>query len=332
MSSIPPDQIKKILNKNGIPEPIEYDISLDSINSFGGEETVREIYSSMAAYNKMLKERITFITPKLTHVIPFTRENLYLICAYSGSGKSTIAANVSYSLWKEGKKTLVISNEESSHDIIMRIACIDQGVNFNDYKKGNMPILVQKQCTALFPDIMNYVKVMDVNFQSGATTSVEGVKKMLETVKSADFSCVMIDYWQLIKRSDNNPGAKTYDVLNDLRIWLGQYIKRSNIPIVMFAQLHSMAKRQNKDLDSRIKHCPDIYEPSTVVIEAVPNWENKTTDIIIHKDRFGFSGQQLTIAFDKGRFVDVDEDVLRKIQETKAAELDQKISEEKLTI
>lgn len=155
---------------------------------------------------------------------------------------------------------------------------------------------------------------------------------MLETVKDADFSCVMIDYWQLIKRSETNPGAKTYDVLNDLRIWLGQYIKRSNIPVVMFAQLHSVGKRQNKDLDSRIKHCPDIYEPSTVVMEVIPNWEDKTSEIVIHKDRFGYAGQKMIVAFDKGRFVDIDDDVLRKIQEKKAEELDSKISEEKPSV
>ena len=325
MASIPPEMINSIIKKKNLPSPEDVNISIDEINSFGDQESINSMHGNMRSYRKMLNERITFISHKLSEVIPFARENLYLICAYSGSGKSTIAANVSYTLWKEGKKTLVISNEESKEDVLMRISCIEHGVSFNDYKKGKMPNALYKQCAMLMADIAQYVKVLDVNYKNGLTTSVEGVKNMLEAVNGHDFSCVMIDYWQLIKRSNAQPGAKAYDILNDLRIWLGQYIKRANLPIVMFAQLHSLGKRQNKDLDSRIKHCPDIYEPSTVVIEAIPDWENKTTDFLIHKDRFGFAGAKITMAFDHGRFVDLDDNTLQKIREAKAAELSDKI-------
>jgi len=230
--------------------------------------------------------------------------NLYFICAYFCNGKSTVAANISYPLWQQGKKILIISNEESKQDVLFRISCLHLGLNFNDYKKGRMDITTIKSVIALFPVISGFVKIKDVNYRDGFTTKSEGVNNLLETIKDADYSCVMIDYYQLIKYSSADKSADSYRVLDDLRIWLGQYIKRANLPVVLFAQLHSIGKRNNKDLDSRIKDCPVIYEPSTVVIEVIPNFDEMSSDFIIHKDRFGLAGKHIMCGFEKGRFID----------------------------
>jgi len=323
LATIPSDIINKIMKE--APAEENMDVSLEELDSFGNQASIKKMFKSIKSYNSMLEEKITFVNDDLTAAIPFTKENLYLMCAYSGSGKSTVAANVSHPLWKQGKKSLVISNEESEQDIMFRIACLELGHNFNEYKKGRMPKTLQKECMVLFPEIAKYVKVVDVNYRGGITTKVEGVKNILEMIKDKDFSCAMIDYYQLIKRSNANPNAGSYDILNDFRIWLGQYIKRANIPIVVFAQLHSLGKRNNKDLDNRIKHCPDIYEPSTVVVEIVPNFEDHTSDFIIHKDRFGFAGMKITCGFDRGRFVTLDADAMARISHHKIDAIEDKV-------
>jgi predicted ATP-dependent serine protease len=310
MANLPDEVVKKMLAKYDAPEAGDTEVSFDELESFGSEESLKTMFTSIANYNQMLKEKITFINPALSKAIPFTRENLYLICAYTGSGKSTIAANVSHPLWKQQKKSLVISNEESEQDVLFRIGCLELGFNFNDYKKGIMPLSQQKEVAILFKDIAKYVKVVDVNFREGLTTKLEGIINILEKVKDKDYSCVMIDYFQLINKTTKDQNASTYAVLNNLRTYLGRYIKSSNIPVVVFAQLHSIGKRNNKDLDSRIKHCPEILEPSTVVVEVVPNFDDKTSEFIIHKDRFGLSGHKVTCAFDRGRFVYVNPEEL----------------------
>lgn len=318
------EALAAILNKRGgdiEAKQAALKVSLEEIDSFGNNDSIRHMFTGIAKYNKMLQERIIFVNNSLTAAIPFTRENLYLICAYTGSGKSTIAANISYPLWKQGKKTLVISNEESEQDVLFRIACLELGYNFNDYKKGMMDSVQMKQCAHLFPEIAKYVKVLDVNFKDGLTTRLEGVKNALMAVKQADYACAMIDYYQLVQYSVEDKTRSRYDVLNDLRIWMGQYIKNSNIPIVMFAQLHSIGKRNNKDLDSRIKECPAVLEPATVVLEVVPNFDDRTSEFIIHKDRFGLAGQKITCAFDKGRYVNMSEEHKRQIAEDKLKKL-----------
>ena len=328
MAQINQDKIDKILNqsyKKSPQEQVDLDIQYSDIDNIGNKEDIIAMIKNVAKYNNMLKESITFINNDLTALIPFTKENLYLICGYSGNGKSTIAANVSYPLWQEGKKSLVITNEESREDVYFRIACLHLGYNFNGYKKGTMPATQQKECVLLFHSIAAYVKVADVNFKYGdienATATIEGVKALMSSVKNSDYSCVMLDYYQLIKKSINKPDTSSYEALNDFRIWLGQFMKRAEIPIVIFAQLHSLGKRNNKDLDSRIKHCPDIYETSTVVIEVVPNFEESTSDFAIVKDRFGFAGKRITCAFEKGRYVNLSQDAIGKIRDQKVTDM-----------
>lgn len=281
----------------------DVEVSLSEIDSFGDNESLLRMARSIDSYNKMLNQSITLVNDSLTATIPFTRENLYLFCAFTGSGKSTVAANISYPLWKQGKKTLVISNEESEQDVIFRIGCLELGYNFNDYKKGKMPTDKQHELMELFKEITKYVKVIDVNAKEGITRKVEGIKAYLNAVKTADYCCVMIDYYQLIQSSLKDPSKTTYEVLNDLRVWLGQYIKSSNVPVVLFVQLYSIGKKGGvKDIDARIKECSAIVEPATVIIEVVPDFETKTSSFIIHKDRFGEAGKRIVCPFDKGRF------------------------------
>ena len=331
MSKLTPEQIQAALNptpskkKSNIvgieEETIDVSVSFDEIDSFGDRDSIKEMYTDIANYNRMIQERITFINPALTAAVPFTRENLYLICAYTGNGKSTIAANISRPLWKEGKKVLVIANEESKQDVLFRIASLELGYNFNDYKKGTMPMAHQKECAKLFPDISKYVKVLDVTYKNGLTTKFEGIKNALEAVKKSDYSAVMIDYFQLIRYKVGDPQASTYKVLDDLRIYIGKYIKESNIPVVLFAQLHSMAKRNNVELDSRIKECPGIIEPSTVILEVIPDFENKTTSFVIKKDRFGFQGMRIECAFDRGKYVEITPEHIEATKQQKISKL-----------
>jgi len=313
------DMIKAILGK-GKPDA-DLSVSLDEVDSFGNMDSVKEMFVDIGKYDQMLRERMVFINTALTAAIPFTRENLYLICAYTGNGKSTVAANISYPLWKQGKKILVLSNEEGKQDVLFRIGCLELGLNFNDYKKGLMSAEQKKQVMVLFPEIGKCVKVLDIGFKGGLTTKLEGIKNALEAVRNQDYSCAMIDYYQLIQYSVEDKTRSRYDVLNDLRIWFGQYIKTSNIPIVVFAQLHSIGKRNNKDLDSRVKECPAILEPSTVVLEVIPNFDDSTSEFVLHKDRFGLAGHRIMCGFEKGRYINLNEDHKRRLAEKKLDEL-----------
>jgi hypothetical protein len=94
----------------------------------------------------------------------------------------------------------------------------------------------------------------------------------------------------------------------------------------MFAQLHSLGKRNNKDLDSRIKECPDIIEPATVVIEMIPNFQTKTTSFCIVKDRFGLQGTRIECDYNNGRFTPMVGDIQDKINELNRAKAEEELT------
>jgi predicted ATP-dependent serine protease len=173
-----PEQMREQLKLSGKGASPDVNVSLQDIEDFGNKESMTTMLTDISKYKKMLAERITLINDSLSATIPFTRENFYLFCAYTGSGKSTVAANITYPLWKQKKKTLVITNEESQQDVLFRIASLELGLNFNDYKKGNMTNEDIMRVIALFPQITEYVKVLDVNYQDGLTTKVEGIKSV----------------------------------------------------------------------------------------------------------------------------------------------------------
>ena len=304
MATISKEMQERMLKKAGVSTTEDVEVSFDEIDSFGNRESLMEMFKNVADYNKMLGDKITLINDSLTAAIPFTRENLYLFCAYTGSGKSTVAANISFPLWKQGKKVLVVTNEETKQDVLFRIACLEKGYSFNEWKKGQMPQEMQRECLMLFPEISQYVKVLDVTWRDGLTTKIEGVKRALESIRGKEYSCVLIDYYQLIKDSLYDRDRTRYDVLNYLRIWLGQYIKGCEVPVCMFVQLYSVGKRGGvKDIDARIKECSAIVEPATVIIEVIPNFDEGTSDFVIHKDRFGVAGHRIVCPFEKGRYL-----------------------------
>lgn len=291
------------LRKHGAKVEQKIEFTADDVEGFGSQESVLKAWKEIGSYNKMLEERNTLINDSMTKAFPFAKQNLYLFGAYTGSGKSTVAANIAYPLWRQGKKVLYISNEEPYQDVVFRIAALHLGYSFNDWKRGKMPKEKQAECMKLFQDIMSYVNVKDVLFKDGLTTKLEGVKALLDWIKDKDYSCVIIDYYQLIKDSINDPSRKRYDVLNDFRSYLGQYIKGCDIPVCLFVQLHSIGKRGGvKDIDHRIKECPAIIEPASVIIEIAPNYDDYTSDFIIHKDRFDRAGVKITLPLDNGRF------------------------------
>lgn len=279
--------------------------TVDEMRNFGGMDSVKEIVSNMARHQRHLRERLTLINESLTRAIPLTRENLYLFCAYTGSGKSTIAANISRPLWKQGKKVLVLTNEESKTDVILRIACLELGADFKDYKNGTMSGEQQLALIALMPSITDFINVIDV--ADPRTARIEGMINILESAKDEDYSCILIDYFQLVKYSEADSRKEPYAVLSQFKDYLGPYAKKSNAPVVLFVQLHSLSKRPSKgtELDNRIKECSFILEPASVVIEVIPNFEYKTTDFAICKDRFfGRTGKRIVCPFVDGQYME----------------------------
>lgn len=318
MAKIPQAEQDAILTKAGMGTSSKMkamEATVDEMRNFGDASVLTEVISSISRHKKVLKQRATLINDSLTKAIPLVRENLYIFAAYTGSGKSSTAANITYPLWKQGKKVLVISNEETRSDILARIACLEAGVDFKDVKQGNITAEQEKAYVMCLPSINNHVIVKDA--LDVRTARLEGVQNLLDAAINEDYACILIDYFQLIKYSEADSRKEPYQVLMNFKDYLGAYIKRSNAPVVLFVQLWSLSKRPSKgtELDARLKECSSIQDPASVIIEIVPNFEEHTSDFLICKDRFfGRKGKKFTCPYEKGRFLEAidEEEVLKR--------------------
>lgn len=253
-------------------------------------------------YIDILKQKIFFINKELTETIPFCRDNLYLMMSQSGGGKSTIVANISYSLYVQQKNTLIISTEEGAEDCLMRIACLDLDVSFNSYKKGKMLQEQIQKCKELFPKITKYVKILGVNEPDISPTNIDDVRSILEGSLKHEYSAIIIDYFQLI-RTRKNSTQSTYEVLDDLRLFFQSFMKRSKAPLVVMSQLYSQGKRKSNDIDARLKNNSNILETASVAIEVVPDFAESSSTFKIMKDRFGSQGKELKFFFKFGKYI-----------------------------
>jgi archaellum biogenesis ATPase FlaH len=335
MSKLSQEQMDIILKQAGVGTSKQMqamEASPEEMRNFGSTNDLRDIVAAIARHNRMLKERLTLVNDSLTKAIPLVRENLYLFAAYTGSGKSSTAANISYPLWKQGKKVLIISNEETQKDVISRIACLEAGLNFQSVIRGEISKMEEMSYVVHIPSIKQQVIV--VSAEDPRTTRLEGMKNLLEAAKNENFSAIIIDYFQLIKYSEEHPNKEPYKVMMEFKDYLNAYIKTSNAPVIMFAQLWSLSKRPAKgtELDSRLKECASIQDGASVVVEIVPNFEQSTTDFLICKDRFfGRKGDKLTCPYENGRFLNTvsDTDLANAIAKVKLDKLTKEVNGDK---
>jgi replicative DNA helicase len=331
MSTLPQQRQDELLKQAGLGTSKQMEAmsaSVEEMRDFGGPDDLKKIVADIARHNKMLNERLTLINGSLTKVIPLVRENLYLFAAYTGSGKSSTAANITYPLWKQGKKVLIISNEETEKDVVSRIACLEAGLNFQSVIRCEITKEEEMAYVRHIPSIKQHIIVVAASDQR--TTRLEGVINLLDAAKNEDFSAIIIDYFQLIKYSEQNTNKEPYKVMMEFKDYLNTYIKTSNAPVIMFAQLWSLSKRPSKgtELDSRLKECASIQDGASVVVEIVPNFEENTTDFLICKDRFfGQKGHSITCPYTKGRFLDAlsDTDLAKAIAQVRLEKLSKEI-------
>lgn len=272
---------------------------------------------------KMMREsvsrRMTFVTPNLTDFVPFTYPNLILIGAKSGQGKSTFASNMIYQLMVSKRKSLLLSNEEKSVDVYNRLSCLHRGWNYNDrnfFREDQWEELTRLRHKMYRS---GRVRVIDSDYESfkDATTSFEGIKfildnlysvflekKKLDENASPDFDCIVLDYYQKVSTSIDNPNLKQWEVLKKLSDYLDNFYKKYPAPVVLFCQL----KSESEDTDyfeNRIKEGKSIFVSSTFAMELKPDKKSRVTEFIPHKHRWSHKiDEKIKLVWSKGLFVD----------------------------
>lgn len=288
-------------------------------------DQIKDAYFSdaMADHQKYLESaryRLRCMLPCFDNTIPLFAKNLLLFGAKTGEGKSSTAAQITYSVLNQnnpatGKpcRALVLTNEETMGEVYTRVAF--------QYKKWPYTRLDaisedQRKEVSRFQSEMRESKrlvVIDSSFPDirQPTTSLEGLEHFLESLvrNKNDFDLIVIDYFQKISSSTANRGANSTDVFTRVCDMLDDYRKRLNCPIVIFAQLYP-SNSDKTNFEDRIKGRKKILETATFAAEIEPDRDNYKTYFRIHKNRLvqGTVGTTVALGFDRetGMYVTCD--------------------------
>lgn len=255
--------------------------------------------------------------------------SLCVIGAASGTGKSTFTANIAYPLFKQGKKVLIIVNEETTQDVGIRIACLELGISIHKYKDKNLDALSKEdrdQVQSFLPQLRGSVDVIGLDYKSNSnfTTTVEGLEKILDEAKGK-YDCIVIDYYQNICRSLSNPNLNQYQVQELFANLLDREKHIVGCPLIVFAQM-----KTNKDQDSkeRLEGRKILFNKATDFFEMLIDKENNRSAFKCLKDRWlGRNGDHIMIGYDAGRFVEYDSDFVQSVSELKISKLTNKIAD-----
>lgn len=255
--------------------------------------------------SQALKEGLVWVDPWFSESIPFVMDQLYLIGAKSKNGKSTFAANIAYTLWQQGKKVLIISNEESTTDALSRVACLHLGLNFNDDKFDRLSPQERQQIDTTILEAAQFVHI--IGKDQTKTYYYEVVTGIMDRAADQDYGAILVDYYQNVSQSIKSPNLNEYEVQKLFSLFAESYIKRVRCPLVVFAQLFP-TKKESVDFKSRIEGRKVIYNAATQIFELVKDPKSKCSLLKVVDSRFAGDIEVFCFKFHKGRFVRISED------------------------
>jgi hypothetical protein len=252
----------------------------------------------------------------LTKLIPYAPEEIILVGARSGRGKSTVVANLCSSLSRQNHRVLVISNEEPKRDVRHRIGCIELGIDLGKVKDRALSEQELHQLAEIGVKYIDLVHVIDFSYRGNAdyVTTIDGFKYIWSGIDFSQYSAIIIDYYQNVTRDTRVPQKSINDVQAEFVSFLDQQKNVIGIPIFLLAQLKPFSD-QGKEFEERLKGRKIVFDKATFIIELATNQADYTSKWLIHKDRSrGRTGKSVTTGFDwvHSSFVDYTPDFRQK--------------------
>ena len=269
-------------------------------------EKIKSIQKSSTNYLTGAKNSKPFLMDEFRGKIPYFSQNLIVLAAETGQGKSTIAANLAFHALLQGQKVLIVTNEENPSDCYNRVTCLTRGWPYNNHEDftdeqiqffdENIPRLAQRMV------------VID-DFHSGAmgqTTTLEGIKAIFDPLveKGHDYDIIVLDYYQNVAISSKNPKLNDWQVQDLFVKYINQVKNVIGCPLITVAQKKKAKKDEELSFKELIEGRKTISNAATCVVELKVNKKELSTTFKIVKSRFANAvGEEIKVGFDKGKYV-----------------------------
>lgn len=248
-------------------------------------ERVAEYKKARAERDAVQSNKVPFISPGFYPDF-YLCQGLVLVGAESGHGKSTVGSNVEAGILQYVKNSRVmhITNEENVDAVYGRIAAVMLKIPFYKIHHKTLAPHEQRKVEEFIGDeLVSRVEVVgdDGRFDMSDESDVVSV---METAAQEGYTAIVLDYHQNIVGSRANPQKETFKISKDMGLFYKTFGKKYAVPVIVFAQLS--AGTEARKFKDRVENDKTLYNHSFAAIEVIPNFENKTSEFKIHKDRF----------------------------------------------
>jgi len=263
----------------------------------------RQVLEDRVLREKALASAVPFLCAPFDGVCKLTM-GLTLMGSETGKGKSTVVANIIYYFLKHSdKNVMVVSNEESSEDLLSRVSCLIKNVSWKAYRFNEIGKDERQEIEKEIKILINRVEINPPYDPKTNTSKLEDVIGVFECIKGYDseFGLIIMDYLQNVSESEDT-NVESYKVSKELGKYLKEYGARVPIPVVVMCQLRPNSK--NEYFNTRIQNDRTIANHASLGIEIEPDFETKITNFYVRKDRwFDNTGQKVVTEFKKGKFI-----------------------------
>ena len=292
-------------------------------------------------YIEAARGKTRFIDKVFDDVVPFFKKNIILVCGGTGAGKSTCVSNiVRHTIAQKNndgthKKILIITNEQAPEDFYNSVVCQINGWNYTNHDKFTDEQVVVFNKYIKFLAGSGLITVIDdaYNGTMGVTTTIEGIRAIFDNLiaKKHYYDVILIDYYQLIKGSTENPKLNQYEAQAMFAAMIDNYKNIYPAPIVVMAQVKPNREDEDQPLQYRLAGTKAILDKATLVIELEAERQMLRTKWHVHKSRFteGAVGVDYYTGYEKGQYVSYDAAFREKVaefQQKRQAELMDRMS------
>lgn len=311
-------------------------------------ETVEQLVKDNDEYMEAAKKSMTFINNEFKGIVPFFRKNLILVGADTGHGKSTVTAGIAFSVISQINpstekkcKCLVIVNEERPEDIFNRVTALIHGFEYTNHDQFTeeqrqtfrefIPKLAKDGRLTVIGDV--YQGIPDF------TTTVEGIETIFNNLiqemtvtGEIPYDCILIDYFQNVTRSKNDPKLDEFNCQRRLALLLDQMKSRYPGPIVLMAQMKKLIDEEDSTpFNIRLKGSKLICDKCTFICELIPEKDYYRSKWKLWKSRFTKAidnREYIYTGYDRGKFVPYSEDFIKRVAKKVEERLERKKIEE----
>ena len=184
----------------------------------------------------------------------FKKEQLIILAARPGVGKSALALNIAYNIAKTDRHVGIVSLEMSTDELVTRLLATASKFKGQDLKNGN---LSDEQIGELGQHIdrLNELKICVDDSPTSTWSAIKSKSRQLKRLNKLDI--LIVDYLQLITLGEGN-NKKKYEEVTEISRNFKMLAKELQIPIILLSQLsRQIEQRTGSDKEPKLSDLRD---------------------------------------------------------------------------